>query len=667
MSQSWNTDTGPRPALGTTSARLVAVRLKSANKNIFRALLSLSSANLLIRLMGLINTVIVTARFGQGPAMDAYFVATTVPMLLAQLLGSSVEGSFVPVYASMRAKGGREKASRLFSTLLNLLIIISGLLTLGMIFFREPLLHISAPGTSPQVLAQTVALAPLVFPLLSVMILNSYMESLLNAEGKFGWPAYSGLLVPLITAAFVLLLGGNDGVLAIGLGTLVGQCVQSCFFIIRAQRAKLKYRFILDLGTPEMREITIRAWPSLLAGVIALASPLVDQIFASYQTSGTIAAINNALKITGVPIGVLFAATGRAILPYFATQIATNDMKAFKNTLRLYTWGIAIVTFCVSLFMIVFSRLIVSILFQRGAFSEADVNLVAITLSGFAIGLFPMAIGFVFGQAFTALGKTRFLMYITVMSVFLNASFDAFFGNLWHSFGIAFATSAYYFCSMSVQLFVLRRTLGKLDLLKPPSEVLKVAGQIGLGPLYTKWVAWQEEQSISLQEFYQQVLRWLFILLVFASGIVGTILNALMTLRLAFGSLVIFAFLRYQYILLLAWGTINVFIGSALPFFNGNNLLSGLTLPTTLLLFYFPIKVPVQRMLMGPLERWVLAYTAWDFLYKLDFPARFLWGQRAHYHGHQYPKAAAFLHRCTASSGYFYPHLRPVGIRYTQY
>src|SRR5690242_6875316 len=124
MSQSLNTDTGPRPALGTTSARLVAVRLKSANKNIFRALLSLSSANLLIRLMGLINTVIVTARFGQGPAMDAYFVATTVPILLAQLLGSSVEGSFVPVYASMRAKGGREKASRLFSTLLNLLIII---------------------------------------------------------------------------------------------------------------------------------------------------------------------------------------------------------------------------------------------------------------------------------------------------------------------------------------------------------------------------------------------------------------------------------------------------------------------------------------------------------------------------------------------------------------
>ena len=210
-------------------------------------------------------------------------------------------------------------------------------------------------------------------------------------------------------------------------------------------------------------------------------------------------------------------------------------------------------------------------------------------------------------------------MYITIMSVFLNASFDAFFGSFWHSFGIAFATSAYYFCSMTVQIFVLRRTLGKLDLLKPPPEVLKVAGEIGLGPLYTKWVAWQEQQSISLQEFYQQVLRWLFILLIFATGIVGTILNALMTLRIAFGSLVVFAFLRYQYFLLLAWATINVFIGSALPFFNGNNLLSGFTLPTTLLLFYFPIKIPFRRMVA---LRFLLIFIIWVFLRSGSHPYR---------------------------------------------
>jgi murein biosynthesis integral membrane protein MurJ len=595
-----NTDTGPSEAVGTASARLVAIRVKSANKNIFRALLSLSSANLLIRLMGLFNIIIVTARFGQGPAMDAYFVASTLPTLLAQLLASSLEASVIPIYAGLRAKGGREKASRFFSTLLNLLIIGAILLTAVMFIFREPLLHISAPGTDQGVLTQTVALAPLVFPVLVFVILNSYMEFLLNAEGTFGWPAYAGLLVPLITATFVLLIGNKSGVFAIGLGTLVGQCVQLCVIIFRARQANLKYHFILDFRMPEIQAVARRALPSLSGGIIALASPLVDQIFASYQAEGTIAAINNALKISSVATGVIFAAAGRAALPYLSAQIAMKDMKAFKGTLRLYLWGVAIVTFFVSVFMIVFSPLIVTILFRHGAFSDEDVNRTAITLAGFAIGLVPMAIGFILSRAFLALGRNRLMMIVTLLSVILNAVFDAIFGRLWQSFGIAFATSLYYVCSMCFLIFVLSRSIGKLDFLKPPPELVNAVWKAGLEPYYDKWLAWQEKnieaQGISLHEFYQVISRWLLVVIVFAAGIYGSIANALLTVRAAFGLIVIFCLLRYQYALLLAWASLNAFIGSPLPFFNGNNLLSGLTLPTFLLLFYLPTRVALKRM-----------------------------------------------------------------------
>ena len=41
---------------------------------------------------------------------------------------------------------------------------------------------------------------------------------------------------------------------------------------------------------------------------------------------------------------------------------------------------------------------------------------------------------------------------------------------------------------------------------------------------------------------------------------------------------------------------IDAFIGSSLPFFNGNNLLSGLTIPTLLLLFYLSVKQAFIRM-----------------------------------------------------------------------
>jgi murein biosynthesis integral membrane protein MurJ len=619
MSQTVDDDTSPRSAIGTTSARLVAVRLKSANKNIFRALLSLSSATLLIRLMGLINTIIVTARFGQGSVMDAYFVATTVPTLLGSLLTSALEGSVIPVYAPMRTQAGREKASRFFSTLLNLLIVGSILLTVAIFMFRQQLLYISAPGTSADVLANTIALAPLVFPVLGFMVLYSYIECLLNAEGQFGWPAYAGALVPLVTVVFVLLLGRQDGVFAIGVGTLVGQAVQLCAVLIRARRAKIRYLPIIDFRMSEIKTVAFLAWPALLGGVIGCASPFVDQIFASYQTAGTIAAINNALKINSAISGIIFSAAARAALPFLSAQVGRKDMKAFKETLRLYLWGVAVVTLGCSLVLILFAQPIVALLFQHGAFNAQDAHLTAITLQGFAIGLTPMAIGFILAKAFSALRKPKFLTFVTIFNVVANAIFDGIFGTLWHSFGIAFATSLYYFCSMFVLIIGLRVFIGKLDLLKSPPELPRAIWAFCLEPFYIKWLAWREDnpimEEISWQEFYQQVARWFMIVVVFAAGIYGSAVNGLLTVRIALGSLVVLALLRYQYLLLLSWAILNVFIGSSLPFFDGGHLLSGLTIPTFLLLFYLPTRVALKRMVALPFLLVFILWVLFSFWY----------------------------------------------------
>src|SRR5260370_28383840 len=129
----------PSGSLSTTSPRMAAMPAKSVHKQIFRALLTLSSAALLIRVMGMLNQIVVTRRFGAGPTMDAYFVASTLPLLMATLLSTSIASSVIPVYT--RVPGARkEQASILFSTLLNLLMLSTALLTLVMFHFRAQLI-----------------------------------------------------------------------------------------------------------------------------------------------------------------------------------------------------------------------------------------------------------------------------------------------------------------------------------------------------------------------------------------------------------------------------------------------------------------------------------------------------------------------------------------------
>lgn len=566
-------------SFSSTTGQMATLALKSANTKIFRALLSIASAALLIRVMGMFNQIIVTDRFGEGAAMDAYIVASTLPLILAQIINGSIEVSVIPVYTRIRTRGRKEEASRLFSTLLNLLLLGSALLTACMLLSHTAIIHLLAPALDPLRTGIAGNLTLYIYPVLLLMVMIGFLESILNAEGQFGWPAYAGLLVPLVTAAFVFTLGKSQGVVTLCLGMLLGLMLQLGIFILRVRHAGIHYRPVLELRNPALRTVLIAAWPALLGTLISQISPLIDQVFASFLSTGSISALSYALKLISVPTGVIFASVGRAALPYLSRHVGINDLQGFKQTLHLYIWGVGCGTGVLSVIMVVLAHPVVQILFQRGAFTATDTDRTAITLAGFAIGLVPMAFVFILSQSFSALGKTRILLLMGVYNVFINAVFDFIFAHFWQSEGIALATSAMFFGGMLIEFVLLRRVLGPLNMFKPPIEVINMLNKF-----------------FNLSLFSQILLRISLAVVVFAIGIYGIIHNATYTLRISLGSGIILLFLRYRYALLLTWVLLDVFIGSPLPFFNGNNFDTGLTAPTVLLLTCLPLGQIFKRM-----------------------------------------------------------------------
>src|SRR5438270_7213609 len=97
--------------LGTTGARIPSVRLKSANRQIVTALLSLASAALLIRVAGMVNQIVVSSRFGEGASMDGYFIASTIPILLAQIIEHPIQDAVIPIYTRVRTQETKERSS----------------------------------------------------------------------------------------------------------------------------------------------------------------------------------------------------------------------------------------------------------------------------------------------------------------------------------------------------------------------------------------------------------------------------------------------------------------------------------------------------------------------------------------------------------------------------
>ncbi len=599
-------------SLGATSGNLKAVQPKSVNLHIFRALVSLASAALLIRVMGLLSQVVISSRFGAGPRMDAYFIASSLPLLLAQLLGSTIEVSVVPAYARIRAQGTKEEAHKLFSTLLNLLIACIVLITLLMLLFRSQVMFLSAPGSRSNILDFASYLAPFIFPVFVLQSVIAYLECILNTEGQFGWPAYAGMLVPLTTAVFVFTMGRPIGVVMLCVGMVVGLCLQVCVFIIRARRAGLVYRFVLDVRHLEVASIVKAGWPVLIGALIGQATNMIDLIFSSFLPPGSISALNYALKLTSVFTGVIFVSVGRAVLPYLSRQASMNDMKSFKETLRLYIWIVGIGTIVISIFAVVLAHPVVHILFQRGEFTANETNHTATTFIGFAVGLTPIALVFILLRAFSALGKTKVFLPVTLCSLAANAIFDYIFSRIWQSEGIALSTSAAYVCSMLILFFTLHRTIGELHLFTPPSEIVdllrKMATRLGLSQrgvqkgrtLAVCSAAMVAEKKPIFSSFgisyslQQHITRFGIIIAVFAAGVAGVFLNSLYTLRISLASIIIFALMRYNFVLLITWVLING--PNAMPIFRGTNVLIGLTAPTLLLMTSMPIKQTIKRL-----------------------------------------------------------------------
>src|SRR3989440_2594065 len=544
-------------------------------------------------MMGRFSQVVITSRFGEGAAMDAYFVASALPIMIAQLLSSAIEASFIPVFARVRARGKAEQASILFSTTLNLLLIGAALLTVVLFLFRDQVIHISAPALDPLRMGIASRLTPIIYPVLLLMMVIGFLECILNAEGQFGWPSYAGLLVPATTATCVILLGRSQGVVMLCVGMVVGLCLQLGAFIVRTRRANIVYRPIIDLRNPAIGSILIAAWPALLGGLISQTSPFVDQVVASFLSTGSISTLNYALKLISVPTGVIFVSVGRAALPYLSQQAAISDMKAFRGTLHFYLWIVGMGTIVMSLLMLLLAHPLVQLLFQHGAFTPEDTSRTAVTFMGFVPGLVPMSFAFIATRAFSALGKTRVLLLMSIYNVIANILFDALFARLWQSEGIAIATSAVYFGAMVLLFFLLKRTVGSIDFFSVPPEILAFFKKLHIFPSLGKLM-----------------LRIGIVMVVFSAGIIGIFLNGLYTLRISLGSVAILAFLRYRYALLITWILLDVFISSTLTIFTGNNFDTALTVPTLLLMTRVPISLAFKRL---PALAMLLLYLSWVF------------------------------------------------------
>jgi putative peptidoglycan lipid II flippase len=412
-----------------------------------RSVLTVGAWTMASRVLGFARDILIAARLGAGPVADAFFVALKLPNLFRRLFGEGAfNAAFVPAFAGALVKEGEAAARDLAERMGALLALWLGLLTVLGLIFMPQVLGLLAPGfrASPEKFALAVELTRITFGYLPLICLVALVSGVLNALDRFAAAAAAPVFFNLILMAALVGLAPHVATPghALAWGVLASGFVQLAMVWVAARQAGMALNLLRAPGlTPPVREVLRKMAPGVLGAGVTQINLAVDVVIASLLPSGAVSYLYYADRVAQLPLGVVGAALGTALLPLLARQVRGGQRLSAHRSLNRGVELALLLTLPAAAGLAATAEPIMAALFQRGAFGEAATAASAAALMAYAVGLPAFVLVKVFAPGFFARGDTSTPVKVGLFVVALNLALNLLFmGPLGHV-GVALATA----------------------------------------------------------------------------------------------------------------------------------------------------------------------------------------------------------------------------------
>lgn len=430
-------------------------------RTLARAGLIVAAAFFLSRVLGWVRLVVITNLFGAGVQLDAYFAAFRLPDAIFQLVAAgALSSAMIPVLSGLFTRSEEDRAWRVVSTVLNLVLLaLAGLAAVVAVFAPE-IVPFFTPGFDTVGRELTVRLTRIMLLSPVLLALGAVASSVLNSRGRFGAAAVAPSLYNLSIIVAALLLGPALGVEALAIGVVFGSLLHLGIQIRPLIQERFRLSFTIDLSDPQARQVLLLMAPRALGLGANQVTFIAATTFATGVGLGAVTAYNVAWTVLQIPLGVIGFPLGVVLLPSLSRAVAAGSVREFGRLLirsvRLLLWIMLFVT----AMGLVLRRQGVTLLFDYGL-DERAISLTADTLSFLLIGLAAHSLVIVFARAFFSGHDTRTPVLTAVADMVVAVVIGAAtVGSLGLS-GIALGLSAgAWFEASALGLLLWRRTPG---------------------------------------------------------------------------------------------------------------------------------------------------------------------------------------------------------------
>lgn len=466
-----------------------------------RSLLNIATivavATLLSKIFGLLRQVAIAAAFGNGTAYGAYNFAYVIPGFLLILLGG-INGPFHSAIVSVLAKRDRREVATIIDSITTIVTGILLLVTIALVIFAEPLMHLVAPGLfipEADLLAKGISLETIQnlkitkdiaiqqFQIMAPMAVLAGLVGIgfgaLNASDTYWLPSvspiFSSLTVLIGIGGLVWTLGDKIllpenamlGGAVLAWSTLAGAVLQWLVQLpvqIKSGMGGFKLRF--DFQRPEVKEVMKIMVPATFSSGMLQINVWTDLFFASFipNAAAAVSAMGYAGLLVQTPLGILSNVILVPLFPVLSKLTDPENWDELKQRIRQGLMLTALTMLPLSALMVALALPISQVVYERYAFDTEASQLTAAVLMAYSVGMFVYLGRDVLVRVFYALGDGDTPFKISIVNIFLNGLFDYFLVQKFGAPGLVLATVAVNVISMIVMMYVLDRRLNGMPL-----------------------------------------------------------------------------------------------------------------------------------------------------------------------------------------------------------
>ena len=450
-------------------------------RSLLQSVLLIGSLTALSRVLGLVRDTIIAHQFGASADYDAFLIAFLIPHLLRMLLAEgALSTALIPLLSEHLAKG-REMATRFTNNVLTLAWIafpIIVALGIGLAPYYVPFL---ADGFNQAKQALAVQLVTFTFPFIMLIGISAVFMGVQNSHERFFAPAFAPVLfnVGMIVGAVWIAPHVNPPIYGLALGVLLGGLCQ-LLFQVPFLRGCLNYRFTLNPKDESIQRLLGLMLPTVVGLIVVELNVLVDSKLASRLGDGSIAALQYAVRLFQLPLGVFAVAIATALLPRLSRLADPANRHEFVASLKQGLHLAAFILLPATVGLLVLGGPIIQLLFEHGRFGPEDTARTLYALRFFALGLMGYGMTYLLTRSFYALQDTRTPVAISAVTVGLNIALDLLLIGPMGIGGLALATSIAGLTQMSLLMLLLQHRLQTAFIPQIAPEI----GKMLLGALF---------------------------------------------------------------------------------------------------------------------------------------------------------------------------------------